>query len=161
MKILEQTSTHLTLQDSTGILWMTRIVSGIFFVWSSADIILSVFKPSFFSLLILIHIIGFSCFSLAFALFPSRNTVNFDKDQKKLTLIYESVLKKKTIEYLLDEIINVVAEEKLDSDGSYYNVVLKLSSGYQDLPLSQTSFISSNQARETAHLLRNFLEMTA
>lgn len=159
MKILEQTSTRLILQDSAEILWMTRVMSVILLTWSAGNLFRGIVNPSSLSFLIVSHIAFSFIISIGFASFYAKSTVCFDKELGRVTLINESALKKKAVEYSLDEIINVKAEVKLDPDGNSYNVILNLDSVIEVIHLSKTNFVSADHARETTNLVREFLNL--
>lgn len=159
MKIVEHTATRLILQDSAQMLWVTKILSAICLIWSAGNFFRGIVNPSSLSFLIVIHIVFSLIFSMGWALFYVKGTVCFDQELEKVTLINESALKQRAVEYSLDEIINVKAEVKLDSEGSSYNVVLTVASRLEPIPLSRITFISADYARETTKLVREFLNL--
>ena len=159
MNIVAHTSNHLTLQDPKEQIWIARLIAGIFLVWGSWDLGMAIIDLSFLSVLIVIHITFFLGLGTALALFPCQTTVHFDKSSNHLIINYESPLRTKTIEYSLDEIIDLIIEEDRSSQGMKYALFLLLASQSQKIPLSRIEMSQSAKVEEIATVIRTFLDI--
>lgn len=157
MKILEHTSIHLILQDSAEHIWVARLIASGFLIWGFWDVGMVIIDSSFLSLLIAIHIIFLLGVGTLCTLFPWRSTVYFDKNMRSLTIAYESVFRTKTVNYPLNEIIDVIVNEDYSSDGTYYNIALLLTSNPTSLPISKINYTHQIKSEELADLIRSFL----
>jgi hypothetical protein len=159
MQILEHTSSHLTLQESSENIWIARLISSIFLIWGSWDVFMVVVDNSFLNFIIAFHIVFLLGIGTLNALFPWRNTVCFDKNIGRLTIASESVFRTKNIVYSLDDIIDTIVQEESGSDGFYYRVCLLISSNPQSLPISVKNYSCRDKVNEIADLIRNFLNI--
>jgi hypothetical protein len=159
MQILEHTSSHLTLQESSENIWMARLISGIFLIWGTWDVFMVIIDNSFLNFIIAVHIVFFLGISTLNALFPWRNTVCLDKNIGRLTIASESVFRTKNIVYSLDDIIDIIVQEESGSDGFYYRVCLLISSNPQSLPISVKNYSCRDKVDEIADLIRDFLNI--
>ncbi|MBD2044124.1 hypothetical protein H6F78_00500 [Coleofasciculus sp. FACHB-64] len=169
MKILEHTSTRLTLQDSTIYVWFARLVGSLFLFIGCGALFLFIESMKGVRLDNLANIIekslpgiGFMIFFLSFGItfvffFPKR-TVWFDKENEKLVIKTERLLMTKTIEYPITDIASVIVEKNYSSNNSaqVYTIYLNIAFNRQKIRLSSSGF---NKAKERANLIRSFLNM--
>lgn len=168
MKILEHTSTRMTLQDSAIDVWFVRLGGSIFLIMGCVGLFL--FIESFEEIIWdnldniikeLLGGVGFMIFNLTlgsiFVFFVPKTTVWIDKEKGKLILNYERLLGTKIIEYSIGDITSVIVEKNYNYDaGSTYIVYLKIGSKGQKIQLSNLGF---KKAQERANLIRSFLNM--
>lgn len=159
MKILEQTSTHLILEDSSEGIWISKLLTAIFLIMGAAYVLTAIVNQSFFSLFTVISIIFLFGGGTGLAFFPYKNTVYFDQTTQKLIIIQESPLRTKQLEYNLSEILDVIVEQDhQDEEGIfYYTLTLRLASQIQRLSISCTTFADETQVKEMANVIRTFL----
>lgn len=169
MKILEHTSTHLTLQDSAIDVWLGRLIGSIFLFMGCVGLFLVIESFKEVTLNNLDNLIkelsggiGFMIFNLAggitFVFFLPRKTVWFDKQNRKLIVKAERLLGTKIIEYPICNITNVIVEKNYYSSNSpTYSIYLNIASKPKKIRLSSTSF---KKAQERANLLRSFLNLS-
>lgn len=172
MKILEHTSTHLTLQDSAIGVLLGRLIGSIFlfmgcvglflFIESFEEVILNNLNNLDNLIKALSGGIGFMIFNLAggitLVFFLPRQTLWFDKQNGKLMIKTERLLGTKNIEYPICNITNVIVEKNHynSSNGPTYSIYLKIASKPKKIRLSSTSF---KKAQERANLIRSFLNI--
>ena len=157
MEILDHSSNHLILQDSGERMWMSKFISGIFLIWGFGDLLMGMIDNSFFSLIIVIHIVFLLSMGWATAWFPCQNTVFFDKELGKLTIKGNSGFRIKTVEYPLNAITDVIVEQNYGSEGNYYELVVNIASNSQRINLSKITFIDLNKIERLANTIRTFL----
>jgi hypothetical protein len=167
MKILEHTSTHLTLQDSAISIWFGRLIGSVFLFMGCVGLFLLI--ESFEEVLLdnldniieeLLGGIGFMIFNLTFGItfvfFLPNRTVWFDKHNGKLIIKAKRLLGTKIIEYPICNITNVVVEKNYISNSPTYTIFKKIASKRQKIRLSNMRF---KKAEQRANLIRSFLNM--
>lgn len=170
MKILEHTSTQLTLKDSILMIWIARLIGSVFLIFGCLgffilfeEIILSILNGEILSNLQSLFFITFCIvIGIAIVFFSSVNTFYFDKNLKKLIIKYERILRKKVVEYPLDDIRAVVVEKKYSSKTNQYQffIALIIASNSRNIRLSNTSYLRLRKAEERADLIRSFLDIS-
>ncbi|MCD8488043.1 MAG: DUF4564 domain-containing protein [Desertifilum sp.] len=163
MKILEQTSTRLVLQDSQISLGLTAFVCTPFLAVGFLGMGLAIAErifPGFFVLFCLV--VG-----LAGWLWVSRKTVWIDKSENKLTLEVKKLLSQKKTEYPLDELSVRVqktsfVKKRYSSNLTrqrefIYVVILERPAYSQKIELSGNYGFNREQAVKIAALIQSFL----
>lgn len=172
MKILEHTSTHLTLQDSAIGIWFGRLIGSIFLFMGCVGLFLLIESFDGVSLDNLDNLIkellggiGFMIFNLTFGtifvFFLPKKTVWFNQQNCKLIIQANRLIGTKTIEYPICNITDVIVEKNYYSSNSpTYSIFLRIASKPQKIRLSNISVMRLKKAQERAALIRNFLNMS-
>ncbi len=163
MKIVEQTSTQLTLKDSVKSAWGLRFVCTPFFILGCIGILLVITEgvfPSFF-ILFCIFVGTYGVF------FTTVKTVILDREQNKITIKSEKLFRGRTREYPLSG-MNVRAKETPFRVTTYsslfimkkepiYIVLLEIPYSSRNIKLSGNHSMTRNQAMELVSLIRTFI----
>ncbi|HBB31567.1 MAG TPA: hypothetical protein DDZ80_04325 [Cyanobacteria bacterium UBA8803] len=157
MKILEHTSTNLTLIDSTVGIWLGRLIGSIFLSLGCLGLFLLITSNSFPSLYSLIFLTVCLTVGIIFVFFLPKNTLWFDKKAGKLIFKSQKLLWTKVVEYPLSDITSVIVDKRRASDNTTYAVTLKIASRPQKLCLSSMVFMRLKKAEERANLICTFL----
>ncbi|HEY9649783.1 MAG TPA: hypothetical protein V6C95_03905 [Coleofasciculaceae cyanobacterium] len=167
MKILEHTSTHLTLQDSAITIWLWRFIGSIFlfmgcvglfvFIKSFEDVVLNndIENLLMGTIFMIVSLTG----GITSVFFLAKNTVYFNKINGNLTIKSEALFGTKIIEYSINNIAEVIVKKNHNSDGTAYSIFLKLVYPSKKLQLSNTSFSCLRKAEERANIIRHFLNI--
>lgn len=163
MKILEQTSTHLTLKDSVIATWGIRLFCTPFLILGCIGIFLVISEQTFPSFFIIFCIL----ISVPGVFMTAVKTVVLDKDQNKLTLIVQRLLGRTKRDYSLNEIsvrikktpFRVTTHSSIltPKKEPIYVVVLEMTSSSQKIYLSGNYSFTQNEAVKIANLIRTFL----
>lgn len=161
MKILEQTSTKLTLRDTAGCIWML----GFFFI-AVAGIFVAGLSGVFTNLNEANELerLGAWIFSLAgvsvgvWIIYTHPGVhVSFDKNTNSVTINRRGLMKNETETYKLNDIADVVLDKTVDSEGDpYYRIALKLKAEKQVL-LFSTGLHNEESQQKNADLIKSFL----
>lgn len=79
MKILEHTSTELAIQDSLDDLWIARILTAVFLIWGSCDIVWLMLNSWGWSFLLGLHLIFNLGLGIILAGSPAQNQLFLTK----------------------------------------------------------------------------------
>lgn len=168
MKILEQTSTHLTFKDTTLEICIFRLGGAIFLLFGVLGFVLSIFLNIisngmdagmlFMTLAMAIPIIT-GTFLLLY--FPKK-TICFNKNLNKLTLKSEALLRKRNDEYAISDIRKValeiegVGKDKVDLFNRNLNeFILKSEALSRELERESTINDSKKRILNVDELLKN------
>lgn len=165
MKILEHTSTQLVLKDSAIGIWSTRVLGSIFLtigclalILFVQDIVAEVMSGNFLEVFPgIIFITIFIVIGFATVFFSSINTFCFDKMSGTVKIKSQKIFRTINSEYPIDSIKYVKVKEKRTSKSTTYFIVLRIESEFQEIRLSDITFMRLSKAQERADLIRDFL----
>ena len=160
MKILEDTSTNITMQTPTIVVVLGRLVCGLILIVGAIGIVVTQQTSGnlyIFSLLILLGFLGL--------FIPSQRTFYFDKSENKLTVKKERLLGKSTVDYPLENInVRVKRHEIKGKKGVllyFYELILERTHNSKKINLSgrtSGSYIwQRDQAVAIADKIRSFV----
>lgn len=167
MKIIEHSSNHLILQDSTVGTQIFRLVCIPFLILAIIGLVLSITEqifPSFFIIFCLI-------FGVYGVFLTSAQRIYFNKSQNKLSIQTQRLLGKQTQEYPLDNISVRLQETPLrvrsysslfgTAKEPIYIIVLELGNNAQKIRLSSNFTLTHTRALEIVSLIQTFLNTPA
>lgn len=162
MKIIDHTSTKLTLRDPAGCIWLL----GFFFIAVAGTFVYGL-MGAFTNLYELNElertaawIVSLSGVAAGIWIIYSHPgiSITFDKSLDTVTINRRGLLKDETETYKLSEVEDIVIDESVDSEGDpFFKVALALKDGKQ-IDISSIGGHDKETQRKNVELIKNFLQ---